>query len=104
MNEHQNTGPESSLEKLLDELEKCDWKENYGNTENDQENAEQGQMAPRQREVGRHFEKFKVEMREWQHFPPQACRPEDPRAADRVGKLLLLWSEILLDRKHEDNN
>ena len=26
VNEHQNTGPESNLEKLLHELAKCDWK------------------------------------------------------------------------------
>ena len=37
----------------------------------------------------------------WSTLPPQAGRLEDPRADDRVGKLL--ESEIRLDRKHEDN-
>ena len=38
----------------------------------DQKNAEQGQVAPKQREMGRHLEKFKLQLREKQHFPPQA--------------------------------
>ena len=37
----------------------------------------------------------------WSTLPPQAGRLEDPRADDRVGKLL--ESEIRLDRKQEDN-
>ena len=63
MNGHQNTRPERNLEKLLHELKKCDWK-----TVETQKmrsiNAEQGQAAPKQRKVSRHFEKFKLLLRE----------------------------------------
>ena len=60
---NQNTRPESNLEKLLHELEKCDWK----TTEKQKmrsRNAEQGQVAPKQREMSRHFEKIKLQLRE----------------------------------------